>query len=48
MLTIDALAGLGAALLGEAVGFACAAAAVTCTRRGADLPRRDDDLAAAG
>jgi fructokinase len=41
-LTIDALAGLGAELLGEAVRFACAAAAVTCTRRGADLPRRDE------
>lgn len=35
-----ALAGLDNAALGEALGFAARAAAITCSRRGADLPRR--------
>jgi fructokinase len=39
-LTPAALAGLDAAALGQALGFAARAAALTCSRRGADLPRR--------
>jgi fructokinase len=39
-LTPDALARLDFAVLTDVVRFAAAAAAVTCTRRGADLPRR--------
>ncbi|OUL99013.1 carbohydrate kinase family protein [Variovorax sp. JS1663] len=39
-LTPEALAGLGAEALGQALGFAARAAALTCSRRGADLPRR--------
>jgi fructokinase len=40
LLTPAGLAGLDFAVLTDAVRFAAAAAAVTCTRRGADLPRR--------
>lgn len=35
-----ALAGLGASEVGRLLAFASDAAAITCTRRGADLPRR--------
>ena len=35
-----AMAALGAEALGEALQFAARAAAITCSRRGADLPRR--------
>jgi fructokinase len=35
-----ALAALDAAALGEALAFAARAAAITCSRRGADMPRR--------
>ena len=33
---------LDAPALARALGFACRAAALTCGRRGADLPRRAD------
>ncbi|MEO7241655.1 MAG: carbohydrate kinase [Variovorax sp.] len=36
---VDALAALDAAQLGQALRFAVRAAAITCSRRGADLPR---------
>jgi len=36
------LLALGPAQMGAALDFACAAATVTCTRRGADPPRRTD------
>ena len=39
-LSADALAALGLQALEQAVVFAGAAAAITCARRGADLPRR--------
>jgi fructokinase len=39
LLTRDGLAGLDAATLAQALDFAARAAAVTCSRRGADLPR---------
>ncbi len=39
-LSSQALRALDAAQLGEALQFAARAAAITCTRRGADLPRR--------
>lgn len=42
VLAPSALAELGAAALGDALRFAGAAAAITCSRRGADLPRRDE------
>ena len=38
----QALAGLSAAELGDALGFAARAAAITCSRRGADMPRREE------
>ena len=41
-LTADAVASLDAARLAEAIVFAAGAAALTCSRRGADLPRRDE------
>ena len=34
--------GLSAAQLTDALGFAARAAAITCSRRGADLPRRSE------
>jgi fructokinase len=37
-----ALAGLTAAQLNDALGFAARAAAITCSRRGADMPRRGE------
>lgn len=37
-----AIADIGAAALADALGFAGRAAAITCGRRGADLPRRTD------
>ncbi|MBP0573138.1 carbohydrate kinase, partial [Mycobacterium tuberculosis] len=40
LLAPERLATLDFAVLTEVVRFAAAAAAVTCTRRGADLPRR--------
>jgi len=40
VLSIDGVRGLTAASLGEALAFAGRAAAITCSRRGADLPRR--------
>ncbi len=39
-LTPAALADVDAAALAQALGFAARAAAITCSRRGADLPRR--------
>jgi fructokinase len=42
LLTPAALRGLGAPALRAALEFAATAAAVTCTRRGADMPRRDE------
>ena len=36
----QALAGLSGAQLNDALGFAARAAAITCSRRGADMPRR--------
>ena len=41
-LSAQAIAGIDAAALGDALGFAGRAAAITCGRRGADLPRRAD------
>lgn len=41
-LNADALRGLSARALAEALRFAGSAAAITCSRRGADLPRRDE------
>jgi len=41
-LSVEGLAGLDAAAAGRAVRFAAAAAALTCTRRGADPPDRAD------
>jgi fructokinase len=40
LLSRAALAGIGAAALTPALQFAARAAAITCSRRGADLPRR--------
>jgi fructokinase len=40
LLTADALGGIGAGDLAAVLGFAAQAAAITCSRRGADLPRR--------
>ncbi len=37
-----ALAGLSAVQLKDALGFAAQAAAITCSRRGADMPRRSE------
>lgn len=37
-----ALAGLSAAQVRDALGFAARAAAITCSRRGADMPRRSE------
>jgi fructokinase len=42
LLTIEALAVLTAPRLKAALEFASAAAAITCTRRGADMPRRGE------
>lgn len=42
LLTIEALAALSAPRLQTALEFASAAAAITCTRRGADMPRRGE------
>jgi fructokinase len=41
-LTPAALADIDNAALAEALGFAARAAAITCSRRGADLPRRSE------
>ena len=41
-LTPAAIAGIDDAALGDALGFAGRAAAITCGRRGADLPRRGE------
>jgi fructokinase len=41
-LTPDALSNLDAASLDTLLGFAVRAAAITCSRRGADMPRRDE------
>lgn len=41
-LSIEALRGLTAAQLQSALGFAARAAAITCSRRGADMPRRGE------
>jgi fructokinase len=41
-LSIDGVAALSAAALHEALAFANAAAAITCSRRGADMPYRSD------
>jgi len=41
-LTPSGVAGLGHDELAKALNFAAAAAAVTCTRRGADMPRASD------
>ena len=38
----DALRGLDAAALSSALSMAARAAAITCSRRGADLPSRTD------
>jgi fructokinase len=42
LLSPASLRGLPAEALGAALEFAATAAALTCTRRGADLPRRDE------
>lgn len=42
LLSADAVAALGQADLEELLAFAVRAAAITCSRRGADLPRRAD------
>jgi len=44
-LTPAGLAGLDAAQVRELLGFAVRAAAITCTRRGPDMPRRDQLIA---
>jgi fructokinase len=44
-LSIDGVAALDAAALEAMLAFAARAAAITCSRRGADLPRRDEVLA---
>jgi fructokinase len=41
-LSIDGVAALDAESLGDMLGFATRAAAITCSRRGADLPRRGE------
>jgi fructokinase len=41
-LSIDGLAGLDGTALQSMLGFASRAAAITCSRRGADLPRRGE------
>ena len=41
-LAIEKISGLSSAQLNQALGFAVAAAAITCSRRGADLPRRGE------
>ena len=41
-LTLGKLAGLDAASIGALLGFAARAAAITCSRRGADMPRRGE------
>jgi fructokinase len=41
-LSPDALGGLPETRLSALLQFACSAAALTCSRRGADLPRRND------
>jgi len=41
-LSAQRLRGLSAAQLGQALAFAAQAAAITCSRRGADLPRRGE------
>lgn len=43
-LTPASIAQLDAAAMREALEFAARAAAITCSRRGADLPRRDEIL----
>jgi len=40
VLSPDGVRGMGAATLLDAMRFATQAAAITCSRRGADLPRR--------
>jgi fructokinase len=47
-LRIDALAAVDERRLSEALRFACTAASLTCSRRGADLPRRDELALALG
>ena len=42
LLSIEALDSLGSGQLRLALEFAAMAASITCTRRGADLPRRAD------
>jgi len=39
-LSIEGIPSLSSGQLGDALGFAVSAAAITCSRRGADLPRR--------
>lgn len=41
-LSIDGVTGLDASALRDLLGFATRAAAITCSRRGADLPRRGE------
>ena len=41
-LSASALGGLTADQLADLLGFASAAAAITCARRGADMPRRNE------
>ena len=47
-LSIDGIAALEPAALSSLLGFATRAAAITCSRRGADLPRRAELQAATG
>ena len=42
LLVVPALAGLRSDQLREALRFAARAAAITCSRRGADMPRRTE------
>jgi fructokinase len=42
MLSVPAVESLDAQQLRFALEFACGAAAITCTRRGADMPRRKE------